>query len=85
MTEIPQEDGAAGAMGAMASRPAGWQPIPDLDPGAFPAQLRELAAKVRDGVRLDEADALTCLTTPHLLHLGRLAGAGRRQRHGNVT
>jgi aminodeoxyfutalosine synthase len=47
--------------------------------------LRELAAKVRDGVRLDAADATLCFTTPHVLHLGRLADAVRRKLHGNVT
>jgi aminodeoxyfutalosine synthase len=47
--------------------------------------LRDIAAKVRDGVRLDEADALVCLTTPHLLHLGKLADTVRRRLHGNVT
>ena len=30
-----------------------------IDPATFPSELRELAAKVRDGVRLDEADALS--------------------------
>jgi aminodeoxyfutalosine synthase len=62
-----------------------WDPIPGLDPAAFPAALRGIADKVREGARLDEADALTCLTTPHLLHLGRLADAVRRQLNGNVT
>jgi aminodeoxyfutalosine synthase len=56
-----------------------------LDPAAFPAALRPLAAKVRAGDRLDEADALTCLATPHLLHLGRLADAVRRELHGDVA
>ncbi|MBV8202131.1 MAG: aminofutalosine synthase MqnE [Acidobacteria bacterium] len=56
-----------------------------MEPAAFPAGLREIAGKVRDGVRLDAADALTCLTTPHLLHLGRLADAVRRRLNGNVT
>lgn len=51
----------------------------------FPAELRGIAEKVRDGVRLDEADALTCFTTPHVLHLGRLADAVRRDLHGDVT
>jgi aminodeoxyfutalosine synthase len=62
-----------------------WEPIPGLDPGSFPAALREIAGKVRAGVRLDAADALTCLTTPHLLQLGKLADAVRRQLNGNVT
>jgi aminodeoxyfutalosine synthase len=60
-------------------------PVEGIEPAAFPAPLREIAGKVRDGVRLDEADALTCLTTPHLLHLGRLAGAVRRRLNGDVT
>jgi aminodeoxyfutalosine synthase len=62
-----------------------WDPIPGLNPAAFPAPLRGIAEKVREGARLDEAEALTCLTTPHVLHLGRLAGAVRRQLHGDVT
>ncbi len=57
----------------------------DISPESFPPPLRELAAKVRDGVRLDEADALLCLTTPHVLALGRLADAVRRRLHGNVV
>jgi len=56
-----------------------------IDPQTFPAELRELAAKVRDGIRLDEADALQCFTTPHLLHLGKLADAVRRRLHGDVA
>ncbi|MEM7481103.1 MAG: aminofutalosine synthase MqnE [Acidobacteriota bacterium] len=56
-----------------------------LEPARFPAPLRELAAKVRDGVRLDEADALLCFTTPHVLHLGSLADAVRRDLHGRVA
>jgi aminodeoxyfutalosine synthase len=56
-----------------------------IHPETFPAQLREIAAKVRDGVRLDEAEALICLTTPHILHLGQLADTVRRRLHGNVT
>jgi aminodeoxyfutalosine synthase len=56
-----------------------------IRPETFPAQLQEIAAKVRDGVRLDEADALTCFTTPHLLPLGKLADTVRRRLHGNLT
>lgn len=59
--------------------------VPEIRPETFPEPLREIAAKVRDGVRLDEADALVCLTTPHLLHLGKLADTVRRRLHGNVT
>lgn len=59
--------------------------IPEIRPETFPAPLRDIAAKVRDGIRLDEADALVCLTTPHLLHLGKLADTVRRRLHGNVT
>jgi len=61
------------------------QPIPSIRPESFPQALRGIAAKVRDGVRLDEADALLCFETPHVLHLGRLADARRRQMHGDVT
>lgn len=56
-----------------------------IRPESFPAPLRELAAKVCDGVRLDEADALICLTTPHILHLGKLANVVRRRLHGDVA
>ena len=56
-----------------------------IRPEIFPAQLREIAVKVRDGVRLDAADALTCLTSPHLLYLGKLADTVRRRINGNVT
>ena len=56
-----------------------------LEPSRYPAPLRDIAAKVRDGVRLDEADALACFETPHVLHLGRLAGAVRRRLHGEVA
>jgi hypothetical protein len=39
-----------------------------IRPEGFPSPLQDIAAKVRDGLRLDEADALTCFTTPHILH-----------------
>jgi len=55
----------------------------EIRPERFPEPLRELAAKVRASERLDAADALVCFTTPHVLHLGRLAGAVRRRRHGD--
>ncbi len=57
----------------------------DIHPETFPAPLRDIAAKVKEGVRLDAADALTCLTTPHLLPLGKLADTVRRRINGNVT
>ncbi len=56
-----------------------------IKPKSFPEPLQDLAVKVDDGVRLDEDDALLCLTTPHLLHLGRLADHVRRTLHGDVT
>jgi aminodeoxyfutalosine synthase len=56
-----------------------------IQPERFPRSLHDLAVKVRDGVRLDEEDALLCFTTPHVLHLGRLADAVRRQKHGNIV
>ncbi len=56
-----------------------------LDPSHFPSPLRDLAAKVRDGVRLDAADATLCFETPDLLHLGQLANVVRRERHGNIA
>lgn len=57
----------------------------DIRPERFPDPLREIAEKVRDAERLDEADALNCFTTPHVLHLGRLAGAVRRELHGDTA
>ncbi|HEV7669961.1 MAG TPA: aminofutalosine synthase MqnE [Thermoanaerobaculia bacterium] len=58
---------------------------PEIHPERFPSGLRPLAEKVRDGVRLNDDDALLCLTTPHVVALGRLADAVRRRMHGNVT
>ena len=55
------------------------------DPSEFPRDLQELAAKVREGVRLDENDAASCFETPHVLQLGRLAGHVRRRLHGDVA
>jgi len=51
----------------------------------FPEPLRSVAEKVRTGARLDAADARLCLETPHVLHLGRLADAVRRELHGDVA
>lgn len=56
-----------------------------IRPESFPAPLRDIAAKVRDGARLDATEALTCLTTPHVLHLGRLADTVRRRLHGDAA
>ncbi|MGH7856061.1 MAG: hypothetical protein ACREQY_01935, partial [Candidatus Binatia bacterium] len=56
-----------------------------IDPLQFPQALRPLAEKVRSGARLDAADALLCLETPHVLHLGKLADAVRRELHGDVA
>ena len=56
-----------------------------IRPESFPESLTEIATKVRDGERLSADDALVCFTTPHLLHLGRLADTVRRRRHGNVA
>jgi aminodeoxyfutalosine synthase len=58
---------------------------PEIDPNRFPAELKPLATKVRDGVRLDEADATLCFETPHVLHLGRLANHVRQRMHGTTT
>ena len=56
-----------------------------LDLKTFPAELQSLAAKVRDGERLSEGDAMLCFETPHVLQLGRLADHVRRRMHGNVA
>jgi aminodeoxyfutalosine synthase len=58
---------------------------PTIQPERFPTELQDLAVKVRDGVRLDADDALLCFTTPHVLHLGKLAGVVRRRLHGDVA
>lgn len=55
-----------------------------LSPESFPVELRALAAKVLAGERLDKSDATLCFTTPHVLHLGRLANFVRRKLHGDV-
>src|SRR5512142_440198 len=57
----------------------------EIRPEAFPEDLRGIAAKVRDGLRLDAADALVCFTTPHVLHLGKLADAVRRRKNGTTA
>jgi len=54
-----------------------------IDPASFPEALRPLAEKVRRSERLDASDALLCLETPHVLHLGRMADAVRRELHGD--
>src|SRR5690606_16925663 len=56
-----------------------------IDPATYPAALQPLAARVAAGERLDADDALLALTTPHVLDLGRLADAVRRERHGDVA
>ena len=56
-----------------------------LDSASFPEPLRPIASKVLAGERLDEAEALACFTTPHVLHLGRLAGHVRRRLHGDLA
>lgn len=56
-----------------------------FSPASFPEPLRPIAQKVLEGERLSEDDALTCFTTPHVLHLGRLADLVRRRLHGNVA
>lgn len=64
------------------ARPVALLPI---EPSTFPEPLQGIAAKVRDGERLDASEAETCFTTPHLLHLGRLANHMRRRMHGNTA
>ena len=56
-----------------------------IEPSRFPSELRPLAEKVLSGERFDEADAMLCFTTPHVLHLGRLADHVRRRLHGNAA
>ncbi len=58
---------------------------PEIQPERFPEPLRPIARKVAGGERLSADDALVCLTTPHVLYLGRLAGAVRRAQHGDVA
>jgi aminodeoxyfutalosine synthase len=56
-----------------------------IEPARYPEPLREIAAKVRERERLSGDEALVCLTTPHVLPLGRLAGEVRRRMHGDVA
>ena len=56
-----------------------------IDPSRFPTELQALAAKVRDGERLDAADATLCFETPHVLYLGQLANHVRRRMHGDAA
>ncbi len=56
-----------------------------FEPQTFPLPLREIAAKIAAGERLDESDALACFTTPHVLQLGRLADHVRREHHGDLA
>ena len=56
-----------------------------LSPSSFPAELREVAAKVQAGERLDERDATLCFETPHVLHLGLLADAVRTRLHDKLA
>ncbi|MEE2775807.1 MAG: aminofutalosine synthase MqnE [Acidobacteriota bacterium] len=56
-----------------------------LDPATFPQDIRPLAEKIEAGERLDADDAQVCFTTPHVLHLGRVADRVRRRMHGNVA
>ncbi len=60
-------------------------PRASIQPETFPLELRTLAEKVRAGERLDAEDALLAFKTPHLLHLGRLANAVRRELHGDLA
>ena len=57
----------------------------EITPETFPAELRPLAEKVRDGERLSAEDALLCFTTPNVLHVGRLADTVRQRLHGNTA
>jgi aminodeoxyfutalosine synthase len=68
-----------------AGEPPQGSPRRALDPARFPPELRPLAEKVRAGERLDESEAMLCFRTRHLLHLGRLADAVRRELHGDVA
>jgi aminodeoxyfutalosine synthase len=54
-----------------------------LAPQSFPDALRDIARKILAGERLDADEALLCFTTPHVLHLGRLADHVRRRLHGD--
>jgi len=56
-----------------------------IRPDSFPEDLQVLADKISRDERLDADDALLCFSTPHLLHLGRLANHVRRQLHGDIA
>lgn len=71
-----------------AARQAGGQPSPHALSSpwmsvAAPDNLREIAAKLADGQRLDVQDGLALLTTPDIWTLGQLADAARRRLHGD--
>jgi hypothetical protein len=61
----------------------GVDPVDDL--GLRDDRLRDLAARVILGQRLDRADGLLLATTGDLLGIGRLADLVRRRLHGNRT
>ena len=46
------------------------------------SNLKRVAAKLAAQERLDLEDGITCLTTPDLLGLGRLAHAEKLKRYG---
>jgi len=52
---------------------------------SFPAALRPTAEKVLSDGRIDAADATLLFETPHVLHLGRLAGYVRHRMHGDTA
>ena len=56
-----------------------------VKPEFFPRELQPLAEKVEAGERLSADEALVCFTTPHVLHLGRLADVVRQRLHGNTA
>ncbi|MBL8961695.1 MAG: CofH family radical SAM protein [Gemmatimonadetes bacterium] len=49
------------------------------------ANLRPIAEKVANGVRLEPSDALTLFRTPDLLGLGHLADAANQAKNGRVV
>ena len=49
------------------------------------APLRRVGEKVLDGIRLDDADAVTMFRSPDLLGLGALASHVNQRLHGDVV
>jgi aminodeoxyfutalosine synthase len=68
---------------ALSRAPAGILANPIDDITFRDQQLARVSAKARAGERLDAADGLTCLETPDLLALGRMASFAKEKKSGD--